>query len=85
MTYLNSKIIIFICCLISTGCCTPDTRRLTSFPPMGKTVEYTRDPVISYDQYTDTYKITKQLMHNVVQYKIYIDQVNNWKTKNGVE
>lgn len=76
---------VLICMLSVVSCCKLDTRRLTTFPPMGDIVEYTREPVISYDQGQGTYLVTKEAVHNFIQYKLYVDEVNKWKTKNGVE
>jgi len=82
--YSNSLCIGAI--LFVTGCCTTlDTRKLTPFPPKPLINDYTKNPVISYDAKTETFIVTKEMVNNTVQYKIYTDAIHQWKTQNGIE
>lgn len=58
---------------------------LTPFPLQPKNVEYTRNPVVSYNKTNETYTITKEMMHNTVNDKLFVTEILKWKTANGVQ
>lgn len=79
--FLSSILLV----LLINGCCVLRTSDLSLFPPLPDIKQNETDPVISYDTKTKTYVVSKNMVHNAVQQKIFIDNVLEWKKYNGVK
>lgn len=69
------------------GCCglrQDQIQILSEFPPAPQLIEYTVDPVISYDEKKQTYVITEEYMNNSLQNDIFVREIKRWKTDNGI-
>ena len=86
MIYLQVKrISLALCLLFIVGCCGPKSNvPLTAFPPRGTIVEYTKPPVVAYDNKTATYVITKEMMNNAVMNQLFVDEVLRWRRDNSI-
>ena len=71
---------------VVTSCCSFNTEQtLTRFPAKPPYVNYTTDPVISFNKSDKTYIITSEYMENSLLDVTYIDEITKWKRENGVK
>lgn len=57
----------------------------TKFPPKPELLEYSKDPVVSYNKHSDTFVITSEYMHNSLQNDIFLKAILEWKLKNNIK
>lgn len=76
----------FLCLTILSSCCFfSEEQTLTPFPPRAAVVEYSTNPVKSFDKEAKTYIVTSEMMENMVLDRYFINEVLKWKRENGVK
>jgi hypothetical protein len=83
MKYLNN-ILICIIFLAASGCCVLKVSDLTPFPPEPILLESSRPPVMSYDSTNRIYVVTKEMVNNAVQNKLFTEEVLKWRKLNNI-
>lgn len=80
-----TTLFVIVNAFLITGCISISFRQPPSrFPPAPKTIEYTKDPVLSFNEKNETYIITSEYMLNSLQNDIYLKNIKEWKEKNDI-
>lgn len=80
----NSFLILSFGVLI--GCTTTNpSGGPTPFPPSPQWVEYTSNPIVSFNKTEKTYVVTQEFMYNMVSEHSFLDAILKWKSTNKID
>lgn len=71
--------------LLLSGCISINLRQpLSPFPDAPESIEYTKDPVVRYNE-NGTYTVTDEMVKKTTLQHIYIKEIIIWKNKNNIQ
>lgn len=71
--------------LLLSGCITINIRQpLSEFPIAPKEIEYTKDPVIKYNN-DKTYIVTDEMVEKSTLQHLYLKEILKWKFENKID
>jgi hypothetical protein len=79
------RLTIFLSLSFLTGCITINMRpELSRFPPSPKQIEYTKDPIIEYNE-NGTYLVTEEMVEKSTLQHLYLNAILDWKKENNIK
>jgi len=83
---ISIKLTIFLSLnFLLSGCITINFRQpLTPFPQNPKNIEYTKDPIVKYNN-DKTYMVTDEMVEKATLDHIYLKEILYWKKENKID